>query len=592
MIADREELFELFESLCDGVITPAQHGRLQQRLGAEAAARQLYFDYLDLRLHLRQWQQTCIGERLPLHIDAADVLPAPIVIQPSPPLYAPILAFYSPMGGFAFSYLVAAVIVALGLMIGWVYRVPNPRPDHQKTAAAVPPPAPKILRLEPEMIVVGHVSGMVDCQWVDPRTAPAPYAHVLLGRKYAMTSGLLNITYDTGDRVILQGPCTYVVESPTGGYLSIGRLTARVEKRGGGREERGEGREPSQQAAIGNHRSPSSLSPLPSPLAPSPFPLFVIRTPTAQITDLGTEFGVEVEMSGVSRAEVFEGKVELRAIDSGSAAISLRANESARVDFDKDGAVTVVRQEGRKSTLLREMPKSVPITLFNTGVGLKEGAPDPHWQIISRSDDPKFQPRPSRVRVAGAAALENDPARSQWISLVGGEVKLPEDVTYVFRTTFDLTGMLPSTAVLRGKCIADDRVTAIRLNGRRLALPLQPDGEPFIYWTEFRAAAGFVKGINVLEVEVLNAGPFSPPSQRHLMKSRMSCRVELEGEVCRDPGLGGGRPTGKASQTPAREKQVKNINMPAPRSAPPPNIALDQFLKEARGTKEPGPVQA
>ena len=262
-----------------------------------------------------------------------------------------------------------------------------------------------------------------------------------------------------------------------------------------------------------------------------------------------------MEKSGVSRAEVFEGKVEMRAIDGGSAAISLQANESARVDFGKDGAVTVVRQERRTSTLLREMPKSVPITLFNTGVGLKEGDPDPHWQLISRSDDPKFKPRPSRVRVAGNAALENDPARSQWISLVGGEVKLPEDVTYVFRTTFDLTGMLPSTAVLRGKCIADDRVTAIRLNGRRLTVPLQPDGEPFIYWTEFHATAGFVKGINVLEVDVLNAGPFSPPSQRRLMKSRMSCRVELEGEVCRDPGLGGGDPSGKAPQPPAREKK-------------------------------------
>ena len=88
--------------------------------------------------------------------------------------------------------------------------------------------------------------------------------------------------------------------------------------------------------------------------------------------------------------------------------------------------------------------------------------------------------------------------------------------------------------------------------GGRLALPLQPDGEPFIYWTEFRAAAGFVKGINVLEVEVLNAGPFSPPSLRHTAKSRMSCRVELEGEVCRDPGLGGGDPSDKAPQ-PDRE---------------------------------------
>ncbi len=544
MTIDREELLELIDALCDGVITPAQHGRLQQQLAAEPAARQLYFDYLDLRLQLRQWQRTSAGERF-LGIDALEsAAAAPIVIQ-APPLHAPVSPIYSPIGSFAFSYLVAAVVVGLGLLIGWAFQVPNPRVDRQETTKVSPPPASKNLQSEPEMVVVGRVTGMVDCQWADPKTAAVLYAHVPLGHKYALVSGLLKITYNTGARVILQGPCTYQVESPSGGLLSIGRLTARIEKKGEGRGERGEGSGTNQQSAISDHKSPSS-----------PFPSFTVRTPTATITDLGTEFGVEVEKSGMSRAHVFEGKVEMRAMNSGSATVSLRANESARADFGRDGSVTVVRQRDEKSALLREMPKSVPITLFNTGVGLKEGDPDPHWLLVSRSDDPKFKPRPSRVRVAGNAALENDPARSQWISLVGGDVDLPEDVTYVFRTTFDLTGMLPSTAVLRGKCIADDRVTAIRLNGRRLTVPLQPDGEPFIHWAEFHTTSGFVKGINVLEVDVLNAAPYTPPSQRHLMKSRMSCRVELEGEVCRDPALGGDDPTGKASQAPAKDKET------------------------------------
>jgi hypothetical protein len=543
MTTDREELFELFEALCDGAITPAQHERLQHRLATDAAARQLYFDYLDLRLHLRQWQRASSGEHPSFGIETPDAVPpAPIVIQASLPLHAPVSAIYSPLGSFAFSYLVAAVIVGIGLMIGWAYQVPNPRTDHREMAVS-PQPAPKNLHPEPEMIFVGRVAGMVDCQWADPKTATICYAYVPLGRRYALASGLLKITYDTGARVILQGPCTYQVESRTSGYLSLGRLTARLEKKADDDREAPIGK---QQTGVKNPSSPFPLS----------RSAFVVRTPTAKITDLGTEFGVEVDKSGVSKAHVYEGKVELQAVGGGnSKAISLGANESARVDFGKNGAVTVVRKKGQKSTLVREMPKSVPIKLFNTGVGLKEGDPDPRWQLISRSDEPKFKPRPSRVRVAGNAALENDPARSQWISLVGEEVDLPEDVTYVFRTTFDLTDMLPSTAVLRGKCIADDRVTAIRLNGRRLTVPLQPDGEPFIYWTEFHATSGFVKGINVLEVDVLNAGPFSPPSQRRNSKSRMSCRVELEGEVCRDPGLSGDDASGKASQTPVHKKE-------------------------------------
>ena len=46
----------------------------------------------------------------------------------------------------------------------------------------------------------------------------------------------MEITYDTGAKVILQGPVTYEVES-NGGYLAVGKLTGKLEKK----EERGEG---------------------------------------------------------------------------------------------------------------------------------------------------------------------------------------------------------------------------------------------------------------------------------------------------------------------------------------------------------------
>ena len=81
----------------------------------------------------------------------------------------------------------------------------------------------------------------------------------------------MEITYDTGAKVILQGPVTYEVESAAGGYLSLGKLTARVEKKAEGG------------------------SPIPNPQSLIPNPLFAVRTPTATVTDLGTEFGVEVQ---------------------------------------------------------------------------------------------------------------------------------------------------------------------------------------------------------------------------------------------------------------------------------------------------------
>ena len=112
----------------------------------------------------------------------------------------------------------------------------------------------------------------------------------------------MEITYDTGAKVILQGPVTYEVES-NGGYLSVGKLTGKLEKRSG--------EWPSGSGAV-NHKSKSQVQ-IPVSLYPPSLPSpFVIRTPTATVTDLGTEFGVEVDAQQVCHVETFVGLVEVR----------------------------------------------------------------------------------------------------------------------------------------------------------------------------------------------------------------------------------------------------------------------------------------
>ena len=160
---------------------------------------------------------------------------------------------------------------------------------------------------------VGRITGMVDCQWekkgTDPicRNGPEGTQHkwglspfspktkdqrpktiVSLGDTFALSSGLMEITYDTGAKVILQGPVTYEVESRDGGFLSLGKLTARVE----------------------NTKQQPAISKFPSFQISK---LFVVRTPTATVTDLGTEFGVEVDKDGTTTSHVFAGMVRLTA---------------------------------------------------------------------------------------------------------------------------------------------------------------------------------------------------------------------------------------------------------------------------------------
>jgi hypothetical protein len=222
------------------------------------------------------------------------------------------------VGSPAFSYLMAVVILGTALAVAWVWKLPN---APQFVGQAVPSPSPLAPSPSARMQFVGRITGMVECEWSDPTTAvPGPVA-VPLGRKYALSSGLMEITYSSGAKVILQGPCTYEVESPAGGYLSIGKLTARVVS--------------SQLSVVSKSEIQNPKSTVSNPQSLIPNPLFSVRTPTATVTDLGTEFGVEVDDSGSTTSHVFRGSVELRTIPANSSAKAvtrvMHENQSARV---------------------------------------------------------------------------------------------------------------------------------------------------------------------------------------------------------------------------------------------------------------------
>ncbi|MBU4399980.1 MAG: hypothetical protein KKE86_11675, partial [Planctomycetes bacterium] len=53
----QNELLDLLEALLGDEIAPPEHERLQGLLADDPAARRIYFDYLDMHLHLRRWQK-------------------------------------------------------------------------------------------------------------------------------------------------------------------------------------------------------------------------------------------------------------------------------------------------------------------------------------------------------------------------------------------------------------------------------------------------------------------------------------------------------------------------------------------------------
>jgi hypothetical protein len=409
------------------------------------------------------------------------------------------------------AYLVATLIVGIGLTISAIVHVSQPASVVESPSVDMPAASE-----DTNPACVAQVTGMVDCRFeessarwasVDSSKFPNRKARVSLGDKIALQSGLMELTYNTGAKVILQGPTVYEVQSAAGGHLTIGKLTAKLE--------RNERRTKNRGVAAARSRAQSSA------------PTFTITTPTAIVTDLGTEFGVEVNGSKVTETYVFQGLVEVRPLDGSNKAASpvrLAAQQSIRVPKDQDASSAFLREPMRPETFVRHMPpagKRVPVAVYSTGVNATTWGGDRHWTIERISNDPHFRPRAAVVSYANPPNwLENLPGRSQWISVNSNGTPVSNNAAYTFRTTFDLKGVRSETMVLNGWFIADSYVRAMRLNGQEVPVPPHRHEPPYDLFRRFAITKGFVDGENVLEIDVENADPGEA--------SPVGLRVELE----------------------------------------------------------------
>ncbi len=164
------------------------------------------------------------------------------------------------------------------------------------------------------------------------------------------------------------------------------------------------------------------------------------------------------------------------------------------------------------------------VEVFATGVAddgtvLAPGNADPHWTIVQAPAGVTFTP-PSAATVATAVSVwvQNDPVGtvgSSWIASTpsGGASVRPG--TYVFRTTADLTGLDPATAVLTGRLASDNTVSDIRINGTSTGTSGGIFGS---FAFSFQITQGFVDGPNTIDVYLENLGQVLNP---------MGVRIEL-----------------------------------------------------------------
>lgn len=121
-----------------------------------------------------------------------------------------------------------------------------------------------------------------------------------------LVRGYSEITLNNGVRLILEAPIEMEIESVDLVRVHQGRLVARVPK-----------------LAIG----------------------FTVLTPSSEVVDLGTEFGISVEENGASEVHVLEGEVKARPLEQKGFANLLKDEAMA---FDDNQQITMIRSNPEK----------------------------------------------------------------------------------------------------------------------------------------------------------------------------------------------------------------------------------------------------
>lgn len=189
-----------------------------------------------------------------------DEQPPAIYMPPAPPARPP-----RPSLNWRLVRWSAAAVVALGLATASWWLPGRQKPAGPTQVVAQPSAPPPVCELVAE----------VNARWVDGSQTPA--GNLAPGTSLALASGIVQLQFTDGASVIVEGPAQLTIDSGAAMSLLTGKVVATVP--GGG---------------------------------------FVVNTPTATVTDLGTEFAVGAEASGPTQVHVFNGRVQAAARPRGA----------------------------------------------------------------------------------------------------------------------------------------------------------------------------------------------------------------------------------------------------------------------------------
>ncbi len=123
---------------------------------------------------------------------------------------------------------------------------------------------------------VARITATRNCMWAETAKNLGFGSRLTSGQRLDLANGLIEITFNDGAVVVLEGPATFDVDSPGRAQLHEGRMSAVVPERAHG---------------------------------------FQVATARLNVVDLGTEFGLMAEAEGTAEVHVFNGLVKAQLLD-------------------------------------------------------------------------------------------------------------------------------------------------------------------------------------------------------------------------------------------------------------------------------------
>jgi hypothetical protein len=163
--------------------------------------------------------------------------------------------------------------------------------------------------------VLGRVAGLHDVVWSDGATPLTFGDRIETGQVLDLASGVVELLLSSGAKVTIEGPARFEATSELEANLEVGKIAAAAPRVARG---------------------------------------YTVLTPTAELVDIGTQFGVLVDDRGDSELHVFDGDVVARSRSVGASGELVHARENEAMRF-KSASPIPERIAARKNDFVSQI---------------------------------------------------------------------------------------------------------------------------------------------------------------------------------------------------------------------------------------------